>query len=164
MPKNLSLRLNGIVEESIVDGPGLRYVLFTQGCLHACAGCHNPETHDIMGGYALSTGEIVQQYAENPLLAGITFSGGEPFLQPEALCAIAEYVQAHGRTVVTYTGFTFEQLLERAETCPYTARLIELSDLLIDGPYIASLRDLDLQFRGSANQRILTREERKRLL
>lgn len=157
------LRLSGVVEESIVDGPGLRYVLFTQGCPHCCKGCHNPQTHPLEGGFLSSAGEVLAHFAENPLLAGITFSGGEPFLQAGALCAVAEGVRARGKTVLVYTGFTYEQLLARLESEPDARRLLELTDLLIDGPYVEALRDLELRFRGSANQRILDRAAREAL-
>lgn len=159
----LRLRLSGIMEESIVDGPGLRYVLFTQGCPHDCKGCHNPETHSLEGGFELTVQAALARFRENPLLAGITFSGGEPFLQPGALCAVARGVRQMGKDVVTYSGFTYEQLLERAAGHPPTARLLELTDILIDGPYVEALRDLELRFRGSANQRLLDRQARVRL-
>ena len=148
-----SLRLSGIVEESIVDGPGLRFVLFTQGCPHGCKGCHNPETHSLEGGFIRDVDELLAVYDENPLLAGVTFSGGEPCIRDR------------GGDVVTYTGYTYESLLARAERgdAPEIARLLELTDLLIDGPYLEALRDLDLPFRGSSNQRLLDREQRRQL-
>lgn len=161
-----SLRLSGIVEESIVDGPGLRFVLFTQGCPHGCKGCHNPETHSLEGGFIRDVDELLAVYDENPLLAGVDlFRAGEPFLQAAALCAVAERVRARGGDVVTYTGYTYESLLARAERgdAPEIARLLELTDLLIDGPYLEALRDLDLPFRGSSNQRLLDREQRRQL-
>lgn len=154
------LRVSGIVEESIVDGPGLRYVIFTQGCTRACPGCHNPQTHPLDGGTVMDTESIFRQFSENPLLAGMTFSGGEPFLQAEALCVLAEAVHDAGKNVMAYTGFTFEELLDRAQSDPNVARLLELVDTLVDGPYIEALRDLELKFRGSSNQRLLDREQR----
>ncbi len=157
------LRLSGIVEESIVDGPGLRYVLFTQGCPHHCQGCHNPQTHSLDGGFFLTAKAALEQFDENPLLAGLTLSGGEPFLQAAALCGVAQGVCERGKTVVTYTGYTFETLQEMAVRDPWVARLLDLTDLLIDGPYVEELRDLELPFRGSSNQRLLDRFERKRL-
>ena len=165
MPDRTRLRLSGIVEESIVDCPGLRFVLFTQGCPHGCKGCHNPETHDREGGFVRDVEGILAQYDENPLLAGVTFSGGEPFLQAGALCAVAERVRARGGDVVTYTGYTYEVLLARTERGnePDIARLLELTDLLIDGPYVEALRDLELLFRGSSNQRLLDRKQRRAL-
>lgn len=151
------LQLSGIVGESIVDGPGIRYALFTQGCPHACKGCHNPETHSIEGGYRRSVTDIMAEFCENPLLCGITFSGGEPFLQAEALCQIAVQVKSFGKTVFVYSGYTFEQLLVAAKENIYVARLLELCDGLVDGPYIEELQDLELAYRGSSNQRILDR-------
>jgi anaerobic ribonucleoside-triphosphate reductase activating protein len=159
-----AVRLSGIEEESIVDGPGLRYVLFTQGCPHRCQGCHNPQTHSYDGGFLLTVSAILEQTESNPLLSGITFSGGEPFLQAEALCAIAQAVQAAGKNVMSYSGYTFEQLVHRAHNDIWTARLLELTDILVDGPYVESLRDLELPFRGSSNQRILDRKQRAGLL
>ncbi len=150
------LRVNGIVEESITDGPGLRYVIFTQGCHHRCKGCHNPGTHCPEGGYLLNTDEIIRQFIENPLLSGITFSGGEPFLQPAPLCNIAEQVRNLGKTVVTYTGYVHERLLDMSLSNQDISRLLKLTDILIDGPFIAELRNLELLYRGSSNQRILT--------
>ncbi|WP_297670107.1 anaerobic ribonucleoside-triphosphate reductase activating protein [uncultured Desulfovibrio sp.] len=155
------LRLSGIVEESIVDGPGLRFVLFTQGCPHHCKGCHNPQTHSFEGGFLLTAEAALARIRENPLLAGVTFSGGEPFEQPQALCAVAEGVRGMGKNVVTFTGYTYEALLRRAD--PWTARLLELTDLLIDGPYVEALQNLELRFRGSSNQRELDRAARARL-
>lgn len=151
------LRLSGIAAESIVDGPGIRYVLFTQGCLHACKGCHNPETHSIEGGYSRSIAELFAEFCENPLLCGITFSGGEPFLQAEALCWIAEQVKTLGKTVFVYSGYSYEQLLAAAKENIYVARLLDLCDGLVDGPYIQELQDLELAYRGSSNQRVLDR-------
>ena len=157
------LRVSGIVEESIVDGPGLRYVVFTQGCTRACPGCQNPQTHPLDGGTLMDTSSILRQFLENPLLAGITFSGGEPFLQAGPLCGLAEAVHAAGKNVMAYTGFTFEELLDKAQTEPDVARLLDLVDTLVDGPYIEALRDLELKFRGSSNQRLLDREQRAQL-
>ena len=154
------LRVNGLVEESIVDGPGLRCVVFTQGCPHHCAGCHNPDTHAPDGGYTVQTDELFALFSENPLLSGITFSGGEPFLQPEALCAVAVKVKAVGGNVMTYTGYTFEQLCSVAPRNPGMAHLLALTDILVDGPYVEALRDLEgLRFRGSSNQRLLEKTD-----
>ncbi|MBQ9405917.1 MAG: anaerobic ribonucleoside-triphosphate reductase activating protein [Desulfovibrio sp.] len=155
------LRLSGIVEESIVDGPGLRFVLFTQGCPHHCKGCHNPQTHSFSGGFLLRAEDVLTRMQEDPLLAGVTFSGGEPFEQAQALCAVAQGVRRMGLDVVTFTGYTYEALLRRADS--WTDRLLALTDLLIDGPYVESLRDPELRFRGSSNQRELDRAARERL-
>ena len=150
------LRISGIAEESIVDGPGLRYVVFTQGCPHHCRGCHNPETHDPGGGILRDTDDLLQAVEENPLLSGVTFSGGEPFLQPEPLAAMARKVKKAGKTVLVYTGYTLEQLV--ADRNAAVRELLLLTDTLVDGPYIEALRDPDLTFRGSANQRILNKD------
>jgi len=149
------LRVNGIVEESIVDGPGLRYTVFTQGCLHHCTGCHNPDTHDMEGGYPLDVQDILTQVMENPLLSGVTFSGGEPFLQPAPLCTLAAQVRSLDKNVVVYTGYKYEQLLGLSLHSPYIARLLDLTDILIDGLFVEELRSLELLYRSSSNQRIL---------
>lgn len=157
------LRVNGIVEESIVDGPGLRLAVFTQGCLHNCAGCHNPDTHCLDGGYLVETLDVLRQFRENPLLSGITFSGGEPFLQPAPLVWLASQVRQLGKNVVTFTGFTYEKLVDMSRERPEIGRLLELSDILIDGPYLEELRNLELQYRGSSNQRVLSLRDREDL-
>ncbi|MDE7241442.1 MAG: radical SAM protein [Desulfovibrio sp.] len=163
-PQAHRLRLAGIVEDSIVDGPGLRLTIFTQGCPHDCPGCHNPETHPVNGGSFHSLDELVARYRENPLLAGVTFSGGEPFLQARPLALLAGRIHALGGTVITYTGFVFEDLAARARKDAAVAALLEATDLLIDGPYMEALRSLDIAWRGSSNQRLLDRELRARLL
>lgn len=157
------LRVSGIVEESVVDGPGVRFVVFTQGCEHHCPGCHNPHTHALDGGTMMQTDAILARFDEDPLLSGITFSGGEPFLQPGALAELAEAVHARGKDVMVYSGFTFEQLLEREEREPAVGRLLAQADILVDGPYVESRRNLELEFRGSDNQRLLNREAMRRL-
>lgn len=157
------LRLAGIAEDSIVDGPGLRLTLFTQGCPHHCPGCHNPETHALEGGSLYAPDAILARYAENPLLAGVTFSGGEPFLQAGPLARLAAAIHARGGTVVTYTGYVYEALAARAIRDADVARLLDATDLLIDGPYVQALRSLELPFRGSSNQRLLDRDARAAL-
>ena len=150
------IRLSGIVEESIVDGPGLRFVVFVQGCPHHCPGCHNPQTHSFTDGYLDEIDHIFAQYQENPLLSGITFSGGEPFCQPEPLAELGRRVHDAGGHVIPYTGYVYEDLLQMAENTPAIRDLLAVTDQLIDGPYIEALRDLTLPFRGSSNQRIIT--------
>lgn len=147
-----SLRIAGTIGESIVDGPGFRYVIFTQGCPHGCPGCHNPETHAFDGGQIVESDVLAADILKNPLLSGVTFSGGEPFCQAEGLCAVADAL-AGSKRLMAYTGFTFEQLL--AQEDPWVRRLLEQLELLVDGPYLADERDLSLRFRGSANQRVL---------
>ena len=154
-----NLRIHSIVQESIVDGPGIRMAVFVQGCPHRCPGCHNPQTHDFSGGHLVSVSSVFEQYKENPLLRGITFTGGAPFCQAEALVALGRLVRQSGGTVITYTGYLYEDLLEMAKDHPEIGDLISISDWLIDGPYVESLRSLELDFRGSSNQRIIRREE-----
>ncbi len=149
------LKVSGIIDESIVDGPGLRFTVFTQGCPHHCPGCHNPQTHDFDGGAWMTVDEIMEQFMEDPLLSGMTFSGGEPFCQPRPLCELAKRVRAVGKNIVIYSGYTFEQLQDMARKDPYVGELLQLCDLLVDGPFIEARKDLDLLFRGSSNQRLL---------
>lgn len=153
-----TLRIAGLEEESIVDGPGLRLAVFVQGCTHNCPGCHNPQTHPLDGGRLMEAEEILRIFLADPLLSGITFSGGEPFLQPEPLVWLARKVHEAHKNVVAYSGYTCEELLEKGEKDPHVAELLEETDYLVDGPYVERLRDLELEFRGSSNQRFLDRK------
>ena len=153
------LRLAGIVRESIVDGPGIRFTIFCQGCPHACPGCHNPETHDFAGGSDCSTDRLMEEIDKDPLLAGVTFSGGEPFCQAEAFAAMGKKVKARGLSLTVFSGYTYEELMKMAEADGHVRELLELTDLLIDGPFVQELRDLTLQFRGSSNQRLIDMEK-----
>ena len=155
MSKNNTLRIAGIMRESIVDGPGIRFAVFCQGCPHHCPGCHNPETHDFQGGTEVSIEKILQAIDENPILKGVTFSGGEPTCQAEGFLSLAEEIKARGLDITMFSGYTYEQLQTRAEEEPALKRLLELTDLLIDGPFIKAKKDLTLQFRGSSNQRLI---------
>ena len=145
----MQIRIAGLVPESYVDGDGIRYAVFMQGCLRNCAGCHNPATHALDGGRLIDTDEIVSAIKKNPLLDGITLTGGEPLLQIAPAVELARAAKSFGLSVWCYTGYTFEDL--PAEAAP----LLEKVDVLIDGAFVESLRDLDLQFRGSRNQRII---------
>ena len=153
------LKVSGIIEESIVDGPGLRFTIFTQGCPHRCPGCHNPQTHDFDGGKWMTVEELIGMFDADPLLAGMTFSGGEPFCQPAPLLLLARLVKARGKSVVIYSGYTIEALMEMAAGNKAIDELLSLCDLLIDGPFIEQYKDLDLLLRGSSNQRILDLSE-----
>ncbi len=157
------LRVCGLVEESIVDGPGLRFVVFVQGCLHHCPGCHNPQTHALDGGSRMDTAALLARFDENPLLSGITLSGGEPFLQPAPLADLASEVHRRGKDVMVYSGYTYEELLQRAAVDDWVRRLLDEADILVDGPYVEALRNLELTFRGSENQRVLDRQAMRRL-
>ncbi|MBQ6841868.1 MAG: anaerobic ribonucleoside-triphosphate reductase activating protein [Firmicutes bacterium] len=149
------LRIAGTIPESITDGPGFRYVIFTQGCPHHCPGCHNPQTHPFEGGEVADVEKILAEIAEDPLLAGVTLSGGEPFCQAAALLPIARAVKAMGKTVMAYSGWTYTQLRNLAEKDDAVAELLALCDILVDGPFIEAERDLTLLYRGSRNQRVL---------
>ncbi len=148
-----ALRIAGTVGESIVDGPGIRYVIFTQGCPHGCPGCHNPETHDFAGGREIDAETLLAEIRRNGLVSGVTFSGGEPFEQAEALLPLARQLKADGRHLMAYSGYTYEQLI--ADGRAGVRGLLEQLDLLVDGRYEAEHRSLELRFRGSTNQRVL---------
>ncbi len=147
------MRIAGLVQDSIVDGPGLRFAVFTQGCGHQCPGCHNPDTHDPSGGMEMAVGDIVAAMASNPLTDGVTLTGGEPFQQAADAAAIAEAAKAAGLNVWTYTGWTFEQL--RVMDDPAVQKLLSLTDVLVDGPFVQARRTLSLRWRGSTNQRLI---------
>lgn len=149
------IRIAGIINESIVDGPGIRMVIFAQGCKHNCKGCHNPHTHSFEGGELIEIDKIIKDIKKNPLLDGVTFSGGDPFEQAEKFAALAQEVKKLGLNVITYTGYTYEQLLEHSKDRPGYERLLQLTDILVDGPFILKEKDLLLKFRGSRNQRLI---------
>ena len=151
-----TLRLAGVVRESIVDGPGIRMTIFGQGCPHHCKGCHNPETHDPNGGYISHPENILKAIDQNPLLQGVTFSGGEPFFQAEAFAELGKEIKKKGLHIVTYSGYTFEQLLLGAEKeKPGWKELLSVTDILVDGKFILEEKSLSLLFRGSKNQRLI---------
>ena len=149
----MRISLSGVTGDSIVDVPGLRLTIFTQGCLHHCPGCHNPQTHDPEGGSWADTEDILAAAAENPLLDGITLSGGDPFLQPVPCLALAEGAHKIGLNVWTYTGYTWEALLE--ENDAEKLALLKETDVLVDGPFLLAERSLELRFCGSRNQRLI---------
>ena len=153
--KKGSIRLAGLVDDSIVDGPGIRFTVFTQGCAHGCPGCHNPDTHAFEGGYDADIDAIVAKAFANPLLSGITLSGGDPLYQTEACLELAQKIRGHGLDILVYTGFVWEDLLKKSQTDEVLRAFLKSSDYLIDGPYIKAQRDLTLHFRGSANQRMI---------
>lgn len=149
------LRLAGVIRESVVDGPGWRFVVFVQGCPHRCAGCQNPQTHDFKGGYEGDCDALFEAFMHNPLLAGMTLSGGEPFAQAGPLAALARRVHAVGKNIVTFTGWTYEQLLAGATPENGWMDLLQETDLLIDGRFDLEKKSLDIRFRGSSNQRLI---------
>jgi anaerobic ribonucleoside-triphosphate reductase activating protein len=148
---NEIIRVSGLVPESIVDGPGIRFVLFVQGCEHNCPGCHNPATHDKNGGYDMTVTKLIEEIKKNPLIDGVTFSGGEPFLQPVPLTALAREIKALGLNLIVYSGYTAKEL----ETIAGAKELLEFADVLIDGAFVEGEKSLELPFRGSRNQRVI---------
>lgn len=159
MNTDVMVRLAGVVRESIVDGPGIRFTVFCQGCPHQCPGCHNPATWDFDSGFDTRISRILEEIDKNPLLGGVTLSGGEPFCQAVAMSELAAEVKSRGLHLVTYTGYTCEELLENASLGGNDAeavkKLLFFTDWLIDGPFVLEKKDLQLHFRGSSNQRII---------
>ena len=151
----MELRIAGTISESVVDGPGYRFVVFTQGCKHFCPGCHNPHTWDPAGGTSVRVGELLEPIKNAKLLKGVTITGGEPFLQPAPLALFASEVKKMGLNVITYSGYTWEKLLTMSRDKPDIEELLLVSDYLVDGPFVLAKKDLELPFRGSSNQRIL---------
>lgn len=146
---NPFIRVAGIVDGTSVDGPGLRTSIYTAGCAHECPGCHNPSTWPFDAGDVYTAGRLLQRIDANGF--NVTFSGGDPMYQADALLPLAEAIKQRGLTLWCYTGFLYEQLLHM----PAQAALLNHIDVLVDGPYIADLRDPDLRFRGSSNQRLI---------
>ena len=157
---NNVLRIAGLTPESVVDGPGLRYVILTQGCPHRCGGCHNPATHDFAGGYDITLEELVQAIDKVKLIDGITLSGGEPFAQAAACAKLAQLVKQRGLSVVTYSGYYYADLLAMAKNDPAITNLLQFTDILIDGPYDETKKNLYLPFRGSSNQNIIVMSDK----
>jgi anaerobic ribonucleoside-triphosphate reductase activating protein len=153
------IRMAGIVPESYVDGPGVRFTIFVQGCPHQCSGCHNSDTWDFFGGTSFTANELLEKIIlanrENPYLQGVTISGGEPFIQAYPLAHLAKGIKELGMDLAVYTGYT----LERLPKVPSALEFLEHIDILIDGPFVLEKKALTLPFRGSANQRILKRKD-----
>ena len=146
------LDLSGIVGDSIVDGPGIRTTIFSQGCPHHCPGCHNPETWEFGCGTQVPVEDLADVVRSNPLCRGVTFSGGEPFAQAAGFARLARLLKEKGYEVASYSGYTFEELLTGSED---QKALLAAIDILIDGPFLMAEKSLEIAFRGSRNQRIL---------
>ena len=146
------MRIANTVGDSIVDGPGMRYVVFVQGCPHHCPGCHNPQTHDPAGGREVAPASLFPAL-DDPLLDGLTLSGGEPMEQPEPCTVLAREAKRRGLNVWVYTGYTYEYLTNEAD--PARMALLQSADVLVDGPFLLAERSLDVPWRGSRNQRLL---------
>ncbi len=153
----MKIRLASPIQyDSIVDGEGIRAVMWAQGCPHNCLGCHNPETHDFNGGFEVDTSEIIKELQQNLRYQdGITLSGGDPFMQPKAVSEIAKAAIELNKNVWAYTGFTFEQLLEMGKKNKYIIEILNNIDVLVDGKFMLAERSMDLYYKGSRNQRII---------
>lgn len=146
----MKIRLaSDITIDSAVDGEGLRTVIWTQGCPHHCPGCHNPETHDMTKGLLVDTQDIIDRIRNIELQDGVTFSGGDPMMQPEACAEIASALKASGLNIWCYTGFKFEELNDKQK------EFLKYVDVLVDGEFMIDLKSYSAKFRGSTNQRVL---------
>lgn len=153
MDKNI--RLSGILYESLANGPGIRRVFFSQGCKHNCPECFNPETHDFNGGFLWDMDELIEDVKSNPMIKGVTFSGGDPLEQAEKFAYMARKFKEAGLNIWSYTGYTFEYILDNLEDHPYWKDLIESIDVLVDGRFeVDNIRE-GLKYRGSNNQRLI---------
>ncbi len=159
------LAMPDIQEDSIVDGEGIRSVIWFQGCPHHCKECHNPETWDFAGGVEVAIDDIKKQIDELEFQAGVTFSGGDPMSQVEGLVELAKYVKEKGMNVWVYTGYLYEDLVKMGEKNPSYDEVFNYIDVLVDGPFMIDLKSFDVAFRGSSNQRLIdipkTREKGK---
>ena len=151
----IRLAVDYLQEDSIVDGEGIRTVIWTQGCRHKCPGCHNPGTHSFDGGYLLDVEEVKTMIDNLEGQDGITFSGGDPFYQPEECAVLAKYAKKKGLNIWCYTGFTYESLMKLSENNSSILNFLREIDVLIDGPFLLEKKSLDAIFRGSTNQRII---------
>ena len=149
-----TLRMYGTAPESIVDGPGLRFSVFIQGCSHRCPGCHNPESQPVNGGYRGEPTELMHEVRKNKLIHGVTLTGGEPFEQTEGMLELAQLLRAEGYDIWVYSGYLFEELMNGHphEKAP---DLLALCDVLVDGPFVQSLTSYELRWKGSSNQRVI---------
>lgn len=149
------MRISGLIEESIVDGPGVRFVVFFQGCLHDCFNCQNKQTHALNGGYKIKAEEIIEKIKRNPYIDGVTLSGGDPLFQISECLKLVKLINELNLNIIVYTGFTFEEILKMSKTNKDYLTLLESIDCLIDGKFIDNLKSLDLAYRGSSNQQII---------
>jgi len=158
------MRIAGITRESFVDGPGVRFVVFAQGCVHQCPGCHNQETWNPALGEEWSVRELFKIIRRSPeRVRGLTLSGGEPFLQAGQMADLASLSRRQrGLHIMTYTGYVYQDLLDMAAVDPDVARLLAETDVLVDGPFVEVLKDIGLRFRGSVNQRVIDMEASRR--
>lgn len=153
----MNLKIAGFIPESIVDGPGIRFTVFTQGCRHQCKGCHNPHTHDFTKGYLINIDTLVDKIITHSYLDGLTISGGEPFMQAKAINELLSKIRP--MNTIIYTGYTFEELISLSKENSIIIDVLQKIDFLIDGRFILEEKDLSLKYRGSKNQRIIKVKE-----
>lgn len=146
------MKVMNILHDSVVDGEGLRTVIFFAGCPHACVGCHNPTSWKMSNGIDMSLDEILREIESNPM-SNVTLSGGEPFIQAKEVSELARKIKEMGKNIWAYSGFTHEEIL--ASKDPYKRGLLSYCDVLVDGRFVFEERDLSLTFRGSRNQRVI---------
>lgn len=150
----MSIRIAGIESESIVDGPGFRFAVYTQGCPHNCPGCHNPQTHAFEGGKLAEPEKLLELIKDSPLNKGVTLSGGEPFCQAVELAKFARLARDAGYGIWAYSGYTYEQLTG-PDAPEGASELLDLVDVLVDGPFVQALSSYDAEWKGSTNQRVI---------
>ena len=156
----MKIRLAGeLTIDSIVDGEGIRTVVWTQGCIHNCPGCHNPETHSFEKGFLRDVSELCNEIATLEFQDGVTLSGGDPLCQVDACLEIAKFCQNINLNVWCYTGYKMEDLLKRSEKEKKLKELLENIDVLVDSPFILELKSYNVPFRGSSNQRLINSKE-----
>lgn len=152
----MKIRLASCLQpDSIVDGPGIRTVIWTQGCSHNCKGCHNKTTHDFNGGFLVSVEDVKKEIDSFEAQDGITLSGGDPLFQKKACMEICKFVKQKGQNVWCYTGFLFEDLIKDKEALAF----LKYVDVLVDGKFILEEKSLNLYYKGSKNQRIIDVQE-----
>ena len=154
-----SIRLSGIAYESLVNGPGMRRVFFAQGCRHNCKGCFNSDTHDFNGGEDRNMDELIESVLDNPILRGVTFSGGDPWEQADKFAYMAKRFKENNLSVWSYTGYTFEYILKHKDERNGWNELLNNIDVLVDGKFEEDKMVEGLKFRGSSNQRIIDIKE-----
>lgn len=153
----MKIRILDIIEETMADGPGLRTSIYCAGCMHHCPGCHNPQSWAMDGGHEVEV-ETLLELIKADEFSNVTFSGGDPFYQVEAFTELARRIKEEtGKTIWCYTGFTYEEILADSRL----SMMLPYLDVLVDGPFIQKLRDTELLFRGSSNQRIIYLTEKK---
>ncbi|WP_027632541.1 anaerobic ribonucleoside-triphosphate reductase activating protein [Clostridium hydrogeniformans] len=149
------IRLSGMIHESLVNGPGIRRVFFSQGCTHNCKGCFNKETHSFYGGEEFLMDKLIEDVRINPIISGITFSGGDPMEQADKFSYMAKKFRELNLSIWCYTGYTFEALMDKVEEDNNIKELLYNIDVLIDGRFCEENQVEGLKYRGSSNQRVI---------